>query len=751
MTVTGREDAPYANATERLLDEFARIDLLLRRHLESWWAEREGQVNEFRGLYVSDEEVDRLLATGRRSEGEKMPRGNAGIGRTAGTGRTGGDVSADACARLTARIEKRAARTAEIGGPCRLGTLVERFGLDRWELDVLLLAFAPDFDEKYEKVYGYLQDDVTRTRPGTGLVQRVLAPSQRERFRTRDRFEPGSTLVEEGLVVLDDGRPFGSRPVRVPARVASYLVGGDTLHGRLADDAAVVEPARSLSSLSLEDECRASVERVLDRLAADGDPLLVAFVGPDETTAERAVEATCAETDRPMIRVDAAALADDDRRRTVAQLRREVRLRDAAIHVRNLGALDVDHTRAVEADEPRTNRSVDETPIESLVLALDAIPGAVFVTGDVPLTERLEPRLSAHGVAIVDFPRPGPARRVALWSAVADLPDDVAPETLAATYRLTAGQIEDAVATARAMGDGTLTAATIQAGCRAHARHRLDELAREVEPGYDWDDIVLPPDTRAHLEEVAAHVRYRGTVFEEWGFEDRFSRGNGINVLFTGSSGTGKTMAVEVVARETGLPLYVIDLSAVTSKYIGETEKNLRRIFDEAEHSNAILFFDEADAVFGKRTDVSDAHDRYANVEVDYLLQRMETHDGTVVLASNLEGNIDDAFRRRINLSVHFPFPDRETRAAIWCAVFPAETPVEDVDVAFLADFELAGGNIRNVATTAAFMAAADGDPVSMAHVVRALRRELQKTDRLFEPSDFGAYAEHLPRYDDDP
>jgi hypothetical protein len=286
----------------------------------------------------------------------------------------------------------------------------------------------------------------------------------------------------------------------------------------------------------------------------------------------------------------------------------------------------------------------------------------------------------------------------------------------------------------------TLGAAQWEA-CRAQARQRLEGLAQRIEAKAAWDDLVLPEPQRRILREIALHVRRRRQVYETWGFADRLSRGLGISALFTGPSGTGKTMAAEVLAGELHLDLYRIDLSSVVSKYIGETEKNLRRVFDAAEEGGGILLFDEADALFGKRSEVKDSHDRYANIEVSYLLQRMESYSGLAILTTNLKDALDPAFLRRLRFVVQFPFPDPAQRAEIWRRIFPPQTPVNGIDPEKLARLNVAGGNIRNIALNAAFLAAEDGKPVGMDHLLRAARGEYTKIEKPLSETEIRGWV----------
>jgi SpoVK/Ycf46/Vps4 family AAA+-type ATPase len=284
-------------------------------------------------------------------------------------------------------------------------------------------------------------------------------------------------------------------------------------------------------------------------------------------------------------------------------------------------------------------------------------------------------------------------------------------------------------------------------GCKSQSHQGLTSMAKKIHPNYTWNDIVLPPTIMSLLRDICNVVKYKGTVFYDWGFSTKFSLGKGLTALFTGESGTGKTMAAEVIAKDLNLELYKIDLSSILSKYIGETEKNLSTIFKESEGSNSILFFDEADALFGKRTDVKDSHDRYANIETNYLLQKIDEFEGVVILSTNYRRNIDEAFIRRMQFIVNFPLPDAEYRLEIWKKAFPEQVPrSEDIDFKFLANnLQISGGNIKNIVINSAFLAAKNGKrPVSMSEIILATKREFDKIGKPFQKSDFGKYSAML-------
>jgi hypothetical protein len=361
-------------------------------------------------------------------------------------------------------------------------------------------------------------------------------------------------------------------------------------------------------------------------------------------------------------------------------------------------------------------------------------------------TTTWDPAWSPTTPVLIDAPLLTTEHRGGVWRSALDgeLASDVDPGAATTQFRLTPEQIRQAAhaAAQQALLDGgPVTAAHLHAGARSRNAAGLEHLARRVEPRMGWDDLVLPADRLSQLGELVARARHRDLVLDEWGM-GRAAKGRGLTGLFAGESGTGKTLSAEIIAGALGLDLYVIDLSTVIDKYVGETEKNLERIFTEADRVNGVLLFDEADAIFGKRSEVRDAHDRYANVEVAYLLQRMERFDGLALLTTNLRSNVDEAFTRRLDVIIDFPFPDDEDRRRLWELNVRRGVPLsDDLDLPFLAGaFRLAGGNIRNIVFTAAYLAADDGRRLTMAHLIRATQREYRKMGRLCVPEEFGPY-----------
>jgi hypothetical protein len=393
------------------------------------------------------------------------------------------------------------------------------------------------------------------------------------------------------------------------------------------------------------------------------------------------------------------------------------------------------------------------------VLLLDCqdIEGANAPSPALSLLERLRCRLIVAGseplracrrsLVRLDVHKPSTVEQQELWrEALGPVAQELNGQIETVTAQFNLGVQEIKAASVEVLDGlssrqkGNAAGAVLWEAGRTRSRPRLDDLAQRIQPAAGWDDLVLPESQLEALREIATHVRQRLKVYEEWGFATKGTRGLGISVLFAGASGTGKTMAGEVLANELRLDLYRIDLSQVVSKYIGETEKNLKRVFDAAEGGGAILLFDEADAIFGKRSEVKDSHDRYANLEVSYLLQRMEAYRGLAVLTTNMKGALDTAFLRRIRFVVQFPFPSAEQRAEIWRRIFPSRTPTEGLDAEKLKRLNVAGGNIRNIALNAAFLAADAGEPVRMGHLLRAARSEYAKLEKPLTGAEVGGW-----------
>jgi hypothetical protein len=418
----------------------------------------------------------------------------------------------------------------------------------------------------------------------------------------------------------------------------------------------------------------------------------------------------------------------------LAALAREARLRDAVLVAGPIEAL------------------VDDAP-ERLAKLIEQA-GLVVLTGRVTW----DPAWSPHVPLVVTAPAPSAAARGEAWAVHLDGHLAHGVDAVAATtqFRLTPEQVADAATAARhqATVEGTAVSEhAIRAGARSRNGAGLERRSRRIEPIVGWDDLVLPAACREGLGELVARMRHREQVLRDWAMRPGGGRGRGVTALFAGDSGTGKTMSAEVVAGALGLDLYVVDLATVVDKYVGETEKNLERIFSEADGVNGVLLFDEADALFGKRSEVRDAHDRYANIEVAYLLQRMETFDGLAILTTNLRANLDDAFTRRLDVIVDFPLPDETQRRQLWQRCLGDGLPrAADIDLDFCADrFELTGGNIRSIALTAAYLVAGRGGPLTMADLMRATLREYRKLGRLCVGAEFGPWLDIDPPEEDDP
>jgi hypothetical protein len=594
----------------------------------------------------------------------------------------------------------------------RISRAAELLQLQPVDVDVLGLCAAPELSPRYGRLFAYLHDDVTRKLASPRLVAQLLADSDQPRDAILARFAHDAPLRRTGAIrLLADGvpGPLADRPIKVPDRLAAFLLGA-----RLdaPPDGAGLRHVEPIPPAAIGAR-RSSVDYLRRLLRADSSlPLLVA--GPD------APALLALALEKPLLLVAAASLATEERvdeASLVAHLERRTlcfdRLESLAPTERNLVI-----ERLADRDE------------RALLCATRV--DAAFALGD-------------QAAIVVEILAPEFGERLAAWRELTGVEN---VRDVAAKFRLSIGQIATAATLARVSaagrGDDRVSEHDLNAGARQACSTRLGELASRVPAGFGWDDLVLPARQIALLRSISAYLRHRDLVLSEWRYDRVVGHSQGLKVLFAGESGTGKTMSAQVLAKELELDLFRIDLATVVSKYIGETEKNLDQIFAAAEGSNAILFFDEADALFGKRSEVSDAHDRYANIEVAYLLQKMESYEGAVVLATNFSRNIDNAFLRRLDFVIDFPFPEAGDRARIWKLLLPDSAPLaNDLDLEYLAnEFKLSGGGIRNSSLAGAFLAASDGGQITMDHLVRGVAIEYAKYGRLVLGRSPGEAAE---------
>ncbi len=612
--------------------------------------------------------------------------------------------------------------------PPALEIVADLFDLSPFARALLALAAGIELDARFAPLCARAQGDPQRAFPTFGLALAALPGA------AWAELSPEAPLRRWRLIEVQSGGGGGLAASRleIDERILHFLAGVDHRDARLQHLSDPVHPSGPLvpSHRLLADR----IASIWTDAAPRGGLPAIQLCGPDPASRRAVAAAVCDRLELELVAMSAEALPTAPR-----ELDDLLRLWQREMMLGS-GALLIDATEI----DPGTD-GARESALQRFVERLD---GPLF------LASRERRRGRERPLIAIDVERPSGPEQRELWrdrlSAIPGLDLTATIENVAEQFDLPAPRLEAAAAAALGVlgspvdgneqgareGDGEATpsgeevAAALWHACREQARPRLDDLAQRIEPSAGWDDLILPPRERNLIATIAAHIGQRTTVHEKWGMGEGGWRGRGVSALFSGPSGTGKTLAAEVLAGELKLDLYRIDLAITVSKYIGETEKNLRRVFDAAEEGGAILLFDEADALFGKRSEVKDSHDRHANIEVSYLLQRMESYRGLAILTSNLKDALDPAFLRRLRFMVQFPFPDADQRAGIWRRAFPATTPTEGLDVEKLSRLNVSGGNIRNIALSAAFLAAAEGSPVRMAHLLEAARIELIKVGR---------------------
>jgi hypothetical protein len=638
-------------------------------------------------------------------------------------------------ARIKRRLEQHAApaqpaQTVDGGGiatspgaNCALDTVVRGFGLSSFERDLLLICAGTELDASLAGLCARVHGDPTRPHPTFGLAMAALEDAH------WSAITPGAPLRRWHLIEPQTGAALTTASLRIDEQILHFLIGMTQMDERLTGLVEILAPADAQSLVpSHQLLARQSAMLWAGAGASTVSPVIQLRGDRADCRAVAAAAAGWLGSDIAVLVEDAIPQDPVDQESLIRLWERNTILGSARVLL-----LEQQEESGADREDGRLHRRAIDRMVERM-------SGFVMVAGREPL------RVGGRASLTLEVRRPTSSEQRDLWRSALAIQNNSgadAIDAVASQFDLSAPVIRaiaaESVAAAQVSHRGI--AETAWDLCRVGRRAGLDRLAQRVDSALTWNDLILPEPQRDILREIAAHVRHRDTVYDQWGIAAKSARGLGISALFSGPSGTGKTMAAEVLANALHLDLYRIDLSSVISKYIGETEKNLRRVFEAAEESGAILLFDEADALFGKRSEVKDSHDRYANVEISYLLQRMEAYRGLAILTTNLKSALDPAFLRRLRFVVQFPFPDTQQRTEIWRGIFPAAMPTSGLDPSRLARLNIAGGNIRNIAVGAAFLAADAGEPVRMHHLLAAARQEYAKLERTPTPTEIGGWT----------
>jgi hypothetical protein len=727
----------YEDPMDHVRDELRRLALLM--DLRGAALKQRGVIDEragrFQGLLLRDGELDKLLQ--QTIEPPKEDPNAPEIAR-----------HRDAFAAMTRRITLREAATLwsvqkGLGG-CRLPLLEvsKRFGLDRLHYHMLVLGLAPEVELSFQRMFAHLLNDVTRKRPTVHLALSLFSEDDEGQRRGRAAFAADSPLLRFNLLHLEQGAggletSLLLREFKMPERVVQWLMGAAALDPEMGRYAYLVQGPDKLDDLIYEAREHRRVSALAQYLrqgAQDGGATpLVVLTGPRGVGRKTVSSRLAAAIGRRLLVVTlpGTAFSPAKREQSYRDLAREARLHDAALCLADYN------------EELVQGGLVPALPFLFQVLRM--APGLGALTCD---TEDLT--LSGAGPGFITrapLDVPESYHRIPLWERLLEitgvkLEKDVDLRGFALKYGFTAGSLARVLDYAReeamvrtGQRDALICAEDLDLASRVQLGQGLSGVATRVRRMSSWADLILPEEIMETLQEILRHAKYRNQVFHDWGFDRKMTSGKGLSILFSGPPGTGKTMVAGVLASELGMDLYKVDLSQIVSKYVGETEKNLSKVFQAAAGNQFIILFDEADSLFAKRTEVKSSVDRYANLEVNYLLQKMEEYSGICVLTTNFEKSIDDAFKRRLQFRIDFPFPEKEDREHLWRVHLPREAPLEDnLELAWLAEhYELSGGNIKNAVLRAAFRAAEHGRAINVEDLEYAAERESRELGKLVQ------------------
>lgn len=728
----------FENSREHLSEELKLMELYIKRQiaLMNLTGTAYNKFDEFSGMYISEDEIKHYLDHKGNTENPESIRQHKTV-----------KSLSDEIARLRKHIKRCIDYTQENGPALRLLELKRRFQLTETELDILVCCISPDIDIRFQRYFAYLQNDVSKKRPTVQLLSRMFLGEKDNVFQARSLFNKETSLFNKKLLNFKSNESIkeSAFPVQMPVAadsVTDFLLGMNHLDSSLQTIARLIDPEPMEMYAAYYNHHLRIIKDLINLYEYHGKLPPTYIGGPVGAGKTKLVDTFAGILNRKVLKVNYNALytSQEDKGQILAAIERETYLHDCILHI---------CFQHIDEEIDSVNR--DRSKIRELNDFLEGNQAeGVFITYTKSYN-RVKEKIAGNLFSFY-IPMPTVEERVEIWSCLlncANLEDEEdLISNLAVKFRFTPERIHAVLKSVAHLSTDSddnqkvVELADIYRCCREESNQGLLAYSQKIKPHYKWKDIILPTDTFAQLQEICSSIQNRRKVYGEWGFESKFSLGKGLNILFSGPPGIGKTMSAEIIANELGLDIYKIDLSCVVSKYIGETEKNLSKIFREAGTGNCILFFDEADALFGKRTEVRDSHDRYANIEINYLLQKMDDYEGIVLLATNMRKNLDPAFTRRLHHLVEFPFPDGKYRERIWRNMFPDETPVsDDIDFEFLAEkFKIAGGNIKNIAINSAFMASTNGGVVDMENIIMALKREYHKMGKMCSKSDFGQY-----------
>ena len=718
----------FKTSIEHIFAELQRVDFLVqitvtKAHLIY------NSDDQFQGLYISENDIDRYRS---------LP-----LGAPNWITSKNSDV-VDYCGNMQERkqeIDKLAKESKRQSIELRLMRLKEVFNLSNQDIDILFISLLSEVDTRYEKIFAYLHDDMSKKQMSVGLLLNLMSEGLESGLRCRERLNASSPLLFNMLVEINQESVSSAvsslaSTVSIDKRIAEYLFGFDEIDCRLEKIVKKFSRDIKYEPIAYLNQYENKLKNIINENKNQENSSLILLKSRNNQDSDKIIKNICSSLELGLIKIKCERLVNDARFiQLIRLILREVQLQDTILYWENFSVFlqnDVkDRLKTIQEELATTNF------VSFVAMEQDWQPddeGVFFIPVALPL-------LGSHEKE--EIWRDALAKE----KIVINLEES---ENIIRRFNFSNDQIYGAANTAKCIsrwkhdGSGHVDKNILLEACRIKSGKRIVSFSRKLVPTRTLQDIVLPEDQYTQLNELIDAVKYKSLVLEDWGFEKKLSIGKSINILFSGASGTGKTLAAEIIANELGMDVFKIDLSSVVSKYIGETEKHLSIIFEDAKSSNVILFFDEADALFGKRSEVKDAHDRFANIETGYLLQKIEEHDGIVILTSNLRNNIDVAFVRRMYAIIEFPFPDEEHRARIWQGLFPDQLPVDDtIDYSFLAkNFKLTGGHIKNIGLCAAFLCAAEGQDLSMRHLIYATKREFQKLNKPCTEADFGSYYE---------